>query len=140
MAGKAKKAGRIAKRIGKGLLSRGKPRAMSAGTGAAIRLIEGAIGDKTDFTKDNWYGSPLAMFLGSMIISNEKLATPLAVVAGYKAAFNYELNQFQLGKRDTSPVPQFKAPEAKNTGLLNSPGPRNAAGIEETDDAGLMFN
>lgn len=138
MASKAKKAGRVAKRIGKGLLGRAKPRAMSAGMGAAIRLVESAVGDSVGFVKDRWYGGPLLM-LGASLALPEKLAVPLATIAGYKGAFNYQVNEFNHGRTEKNPVPMFEAEKAKNTGLLNQPS-GNTSNIDETDDAGLMFN
>lgn len=128
--------GQTARRIGRGLLARAKPRGMSAAIGGAAALAQVYAGENVEFIRDNWYGGPLAMFAGSLLVRDEKIATALAVLAGSSAVFNYKLSEFQQGKSQASPVPQFKAP-AETKGLRDAGLRREPAA--SNDDAAMLY-
>jgi hypothetical protein len=82
---------------------------MGAGVGAVAQIGGEMAGDKLGFVRSNWYGQPLLLAAGAMLLVKRRpnLAYALAGAAGYAGAFNYKLNQFQQGRRSTSPVPLF---------------------------------
>ena len=83
---------------------------MAGGIGAAAQIVGEMAGDKISFVKDNWYGEPAALGLGAFLLIRRKptWAYALAGAAGYSGTFRYKLDQFQLGKRQASPVPTFQ--------------------------------
>ncbi len=104
--------------------------AMGVGIGGAAQFAADFVATKVDFVKNHWYGEPAALGVGAFLLIRRKptWAYALAGAAGYSASFRYKLNQFQLGKSQTSPVPTFAASSAP-TGLLQDPAYSNAAGF-----------
>lgn len=100
---------------------------MGGGIGAAAQVVGEMASDKIDFIKNHWYGEPAALGLGAFLLIRRKptWAYALAGAAGYSGTFRYKLDQFQQGKRQTSPVPSFSggAPAApRQAGMLQNAG------------------
>jgi hypothetical protein len=84
------------------------------------------------FIRDNWWGEPVTMLLGAILLRNRmpNVAHALLGATGYAGGFNYELKEFQAG-RGTTPVPTFKQAGAATQAL-----PENYAGA--VFDAGAV--
>ncbi len=131
-----------------GLKRRLKPRAIGGAVGVATELVEDYAAKELQFIATKWWGGPLAT-LGASLIFPDKYGDPMAGAAGYEAGFNYKLKQFQDGKRDTSPVRDFRdkpaAAAATAPAAAAAPNAQGEdAGLEmgarRNADAGLMFS
>lgn len=104
-----------------------------AGAGAQIlmKMARGG-GDPNKgigFIRDNWWGEPLALLLGAILLKRRmpNVSHSILGAAGYAGAFNYELDKFQKGQGST-PVPSFKQGSGGATQALGE------------GDAGAVFN
>jgi len=110
---------------------------MGAAVGAAGQVAGEMAADKVGFLR-NWYGQPALLGLGAFLMIRRKptLAYALAGAAGYATAFNYKLNQFQQGKRTTSPVPVFgSGPPAPQMLAAPKVGDYDNVGAEDFSNA-----
>jgi hypothetical protein len=104
--------------------------ALPAGAGAAAHFAGYYAGDKLSFIGTNWYGEPLLLAVLAIVLKRRpEVSHALAGAAGYAAAFNYRLQQYQTGKTSTPPFHQFTGsgqttralPAAGEVGALMNP-------------------
>lgn len=117
--------------VGGALMRSVKKLPMPAAIGAGARLAENLATDNIAFVRENWYGAPAAHAALAVLVGTrprlEAAACGLAAIAGYKAVENWELKEFQEGKREKSPVPMFaqaggETQGFRDTGYLLEPG------------------
>lgn len=87
------------------------PYAKAGAGGFGAYYLTAWAGDQFDFVKTSVYGGPVLMLGGGVLAGRRgytDVGKGLAGAAGYALAFNMEIQKFQEGKRNTSPVPDFR--------------------------------
>ncbi len=105
---------------------------MPAAVGAGAHLAGYFAGDKVQFIGTNWYGEPLLLAVLALVLRRRpQVSMALCGAAGYSAAFNYRLQQYQTGKSSTPPFHQFTS---------SGQGQVTRALPQSTGDAGALQN
>lgn len=122
-----------AKAIGKGIMAAAGFLAKRATViGAAAQYAEEMAEEHIEAIGTKWYGGPGALFVGALLLRKKPdYAKALAGAAGHSGAFNYKLYQFQMGKRDTSPVRDFSDKQTAG-GNASTDGTKTTQSYEDT--------